>query len=290
MYKEKEVVLWQALTPLHVGGNFEFSVVDQPIQREGHTGFPKIESSSLKGSLRHHLVKTAASESDIKSLFGSADADAASAIALSDARLLLFPVRSAKGIFAYVTSPYIIERFQKELSLFASESEENLVSFEQIPAVCDEASAVLIKTKKDQKNLLLEEFCYQNVVVNESFSTFIEKLAVKYGLNEDMLLKHTVLIPDDDFSYYVQHSTEITTRIRINEETGIVADGALFHEEYVPAETIFYNVFLATKRGNQEAAHWMKQFKDLLPPVLQVGGNATLGKGILQSLKGDEEK
>lgn len=292
MYNEKEVFLLQTLTPLHAGGSFEFSVVDQPIQREGHTRFPKIEASSLKGSLRHHLMRksTPNQKEEIEKLFGTADAESASAIALSDARLLFFPVRSAKGIFAYVTCPYIIQRFQRETTLFSVDQDWTPVDFHAIPAVCRE-SDVVIKIK-NEKNLLLEEYRHQHVEENDYFDKFVQDLAAKYGLEKEILRKHAVLVSDDDFSHYVQHSTEITTRISIDVETGTVnsENGALYHEEYVPAEAIFYSALFATNRNGQEASHWMDKMHTLLPDIFQVGGNATLGKGILQLLRRKETK
>jgi CRISPR-associated protein Cmr4 len=36
-------------TPLHVGAVSSVGAIDQPIQRERHTGFPIIPGSSLKG-------------------------------------------------------------------------------------------------------------------------------------------------------------------------------------------------------------------------------------------------
>ena len=36
-------------TPLHVGAGSSVGAIDQPIQRERHTGFPIIPGSSLKG-------------------------------------------------------------------------------------------------------------------------------------------------------------------------------------------------------------------------------------------------
>ena len=36
---------------------------------------------------------------------------------LSDARLLLFPVKSMKGVFAWITCPRVLNRFISELSL-----------------------------------------------------------------------------------------------------------------------------------------------------------------------------
>ena len=37
-------------TPLHVGAGSSVGAIDQPIQRERHTGFPIIPASSLKGT------------------------------------------------------------------------------------------------------------------------------------------------------------------------------------------------------------------------------------------------
>ncbi len=37
-------------TPLHVGAGASVGAIDQPVQRERHTGFPIVPGSSLKGS------------------------------------------------------------------------------------------------------------------------------------------------------------------------------------------------------------------------------------------------
>ncbi|MCX6916527.1 MAG: RAMP superfamily CRISPR-associated protein, partial [Verrucomicrobia bacterium] len=37
-------------TPLHVGAGASVGAIDQPVQRERHTGFPIIPASSLKGT------------------------------------------------------------------------------------------------------------------------------------------------------------------------------------------------------------------------------------------------
>lgn len=48
-----ELLYMKTITPLHVGGSFDRSIADLPIQRERANSIPKIEASSLKGSLRH---------------------------------------------------------------------------------------------------------------------------------------------------------------------------------------------------------------------------------------------
>ncbi len=57
MYSIIRPFLLHAVTSVHAGSGSEIGLVDLPIQREKHTGFPKIESSSLKGALRYHMTQ-----------------------------------------------------------------------------------------------------------------------------------------------------------------------------------------------------------------------------------------
>ena len=52
MFKRALPFFIRVITPLHAGTGQELGVVDLPIQRERHTGFPKVEASGLKGSIR----------------------------------------------------------------------------------------------------------------------------------------------------------------------------------------------------------------------------------------------
>src|SRR4051812_33995854 len=114
MYTKAKPFLLHAITSVHAGSGSEIGLVDLPIQREKHTGFPKIESSSLKGAIRYTLEHRLQSEEERKHfelVFGSSanqrgdNESQSSAIAFSDARVLLFPVKSMRGIFAWVTCP-----------------------------------------------------------------------------------------------------------------------------------------------------------------------------------------
>ena len=51
-------------TPLHVGAGASVGAIDQPVQRERHTGFPIIPGSSIKGVLRDHLATLGKDHSD----------------------------------------------------------------------------------------------------------------------------------------------------------------------------------------------------------------------------------
>src|SRR5579864_2217593 len=105
-----------ALSPLHAGIGQGAGVIDLPIAREKATGLPFLPGSSLKGTLR-----SLCNENDRNLIFGPetngipTDSNAASPAQFSDQRLLLLPVRSLAGTFAWVISPYVLRRFVRDI-------------------------------------------------------------------------------------------------------------------------------------------------------------------------------
>src|SRR5579884_2839412 len=105
-----------ALSPLHAGTGQGTGVIDLPIAREKATGLPFLPGSSLKGTLRAQC-----SGQDCVKVFGPdaadilTDSNQASAAQFSDQRLLLLPIRSLAGTFAWVTSPYVLRRLTRDI-------------------------------------------------------------------------------------------------------------------------------------------------------------------------------
>jgi len=69
--------------------------------------------------------------------------------------------------------------------------------------------------------------------------------------------------------------------------TGTVQAGALFTEEYLPAQTIMYSLAIANntfskKIGNFKTANNVMEFFNSISKYIQIGGNSTLGKGIVE--------
>jgi RAMP superfamily. len=96
MYNQKKALFLKVLTPLHAGSGTDIRSVDLPIQREVHTGYPKIESSTIKGCLRDSIKfdddKT--KDDKIKDIIFGKEGPielSAAAIAITDARLLFSP-------------------------------------------------------------------------------------------------------------------------------------------------------------------------------------------------------
>lgn len=251
----------KVITPLHAGSGSDVGVVDMPIQRESHTSFPKIEASSLKGSIRSEFTDKH-NEEDAKKIFGTGDN--AGALGFSDARILFFPVKSVKGVFAYVTCPMVLERLQEDLKL----SSDKTFSISKISLNDDEKCIVFSDKNSIEDNVVLEEYSF---AIQETKTEDFIKLS-----NFDEVKERLVIISDNNFTHFVKNSTEVITRIKIGKD-GVVDKeaGALFTEEYLPTETVMYALALGE----------VDKFTNEIPLTMQIGGNSTLGKGIVE-LKG----
>jgi CRISPR-associated protein Cmr4 len=89
---------------------------------------------------------------------------------------------------------------------------------------------------------------------------------------------------DDDFTHFVRLATEVVARVGLDYERKTVKQGALFYQEFLPAETLFYCLVVAEdsrRRELKKDAAWTLQYaQQHVPPVLQIGGNETTGKGL----------
>jgi CRISPR-associated protein Cmr4 len=310
MYKIAKPLFMHCQSPLHAGSGSDLGIVDLPIQRERHTSFPKIESSSLKGALREAVEYKVNSKSfskldedDVKihRVFGydsgglsksEEDAlktalkdggkdektDFAGAVGFTDARLLLFPIKSMKGVFAWATCERVLKQFVVDMQLTG---DDNLSLGIPTLASVSNSSALIVGDKK----VILEEYTF-NVDKNGNVDALATTLANYLGILETDLKAKLIILPDDDFKDFVNLSTEVITRTKIDNATGTVATGALFTEEFLPAESVMYSLVMAHDefRANSDftANEVMNFFDTHLPRIVQIGGNATLGKGLTQ--------
>lgn len=336
MYRESHPFFMICHTPTHVGSGSDLGIVDLPIQRERHTQFPKFEGSSVKGAIREAFERKIAtkkfenaydSDTMIHRLFGYDDGSLSSgekkalqshfkngrnesqtsfagALGFSDARLLLFPVKSMKGVFAWVTCFRVLKQFEKDMQLsnegfhFKGLNEDFLK--QDLPQTYLFSPNTTLKVVD---KVILEEFTFE--IANELNGTvqIVEKEGTSPVDFPDWLAQHLfgndgsywcdklktdiVVLPDNDFSDFVNQSTEVITRTKIDNSTGTVAKGALFTEEYLPADSVMYTLALTASEFRKENAIGQDKvyefFSQNLPEVLQIGGNATLGKGIVRT-------
>ncbi|MEM5875653.1 MAG: type III-B CRISPR module RAMP protein Cmr4 [Candidatus Aenigmatarchaeota archaeon] len=311
MFNEKGLILFHCLTPIHMGAGQSVSYVDNVVQREKHTGFPTLWASGIKGVLRalcmrinNEIIK----KEKVEEIFGPENdaEERASIISITDAKILFYPVRSVKGIFAYITCPFVIKKFFNELKILGIIQDNSKCELIQEQLIKDSKlgdDKVIVDKQSDIKiennTVGLEEFSLSvekeiNLDNCEDFKKFINS----NGLDFNFIKRHLAIVSDDVFSDFVKYSVEIRTRIRINQETGTVADKALFTEELIPAESIFYSFIFANKRNQQNGKQNKQQneqqnervlqkIEKVLKEVngiLQLGGDETLGKGIVKAI------
>lgn len=277
MYNNKEIIYIKALSPIHAGTGQALTSVDMPIQRERHSNIPKIEASSLKGSIKYHVYKkykfneNSVEDEEYKlfeAVFGPKDGERfASAIGFTDARLLLFPMRSVTGIFKLITCPYVLNRWREDLEL-------NKLNLNIDDGDCQVLS-------KDNNKVILEEYVFdgEEIERDEDRRDIVDLFEKVEGLKDN--LDKIVILSDSDFVDMVTMYTEIITRNEIDLETGTAKGKGLFSEEYLPAETVLYFSVLESAFYNKNV---MEYFNQNIGSFFQVGGNETIGKGIVKIL------
>jgi len=256
-------------TPLHVGAGSSVGAIDQPIQRERHTGFPIIPGSSLKGVLRDHMRDALNGHLDDVFGRGASDEDfTAGQVSFAEARLLCFPVRSAKGAFALATSPLALRRYARDAGLGFE------VPDQPADMTCLAGANCAIE-KNGKKGVVLEEYRFD---VQGGFpADWEEHLS---SLLDDAVLKGAkgrfVLLSDGDLGHFAVNACQVNQHVRINDETGTAEKGGLFNEETVPSETLFSAAVTPLK-----AAPGVDQILTAMQAeqLIQFGGNGTTGSG-----------
>ncbi len=105
-------------TILHCGAGQSVGIVDQPIARERASYLPIVPGSTVRGVLKAHVSDTESAASALhglsESLFGASASSngQAGALSITDAHLLLLPVRTVYGILAYATCPFYFTAIQ----------------------------------------------------------------------------------------------------------------------------------------------------------------------------------
>ncbi|ATQ82762.1 type III-B CRISPR module RAMP protein Cmr4 [Moraxella osloensis] len=272
-----------AQTSIHAGAGQALSVIDLPIQRESHTQFPVIFGSSLKGALRFRASQVLNDNKKLVNVFG-ADSQSedtfAGAIMISDAKLLLLPVRSLNGYFKWVTCPALLRRYANDCER-AGVNAENLAN---LNLNINQTEVLVVENKSDK--LFLEEFLL-SVKVDNTLQAVAKFIAENFKLDETAVNEQLAVVSDDMFTYLAQNSTPVNAHIALDENK-TVKKGALWYEETLPSDTVMYSLISCTSsRGKKEDKLEPQQVADVLTGevlpqdnrYLQVGGNETVGMG-----------
>lgn len=302
MFEKALVMCIYAETPIHPGSGAALGAVDLPIQRERHTEFPIIQGSSLKGVLRNAAedvgitgtIKIKEGNKEVEEkwvdiIFG--EQERMGGISVTDARILAFPVRTLKGVFGWITSPLVLDRFRRDLGLAGIK-----VSWNIPKPTSDEEAKICKNSNLTEEYVYIEDLqlkCSEDENVNRIAEEMAKGLpsSNEYKELREKLKKDLIVVSDNVFRDLVLLTTEVVTRIKIDPVTGTVKTGALWSEEYLPTDTLMYTLILIPSRLNTlKPEDVEKKIMSYDEKILQIGGDETTGKGFarVKMLRGDK--
>lgn len=293
MFEATRMLFIYVETPLHAGTGRGLGAVDLPIQRERTTGYPIVQASSIKGKLRAEAsskIGQGITTDEVKAMFGPGQGDNASehagALSAGDARILLFPVRSLAGVFAWVTSVDALARFQREAAMVNLNPD-----WKEIVELGKEEALVNGSVLKAGDSVVLEEFSF-TPKQNDAVKTLGEWLAVnalpngkEYEYWRKALPQKLCLLHEDAFRDFVHYGTEVQTHVQLDPDTKTVKRGALWTSESLPVDTLLYAPLMATKSrmngSGLSAETILQKVSSLNLARTQLGGDETTGQGMV---------
>jgi len=249
-----------AESPIHPGCGRSMGVVDLPVAREAATDYPVIAGSSLKGALRDKAEAVIKDQVDKR--FGKRDQ--AGDLLVSDARLLLLPVRSLTGAYRWLTCPHLLERFRRDLAR---------AGLTPLPPAITVATGKVLSAGTGQLFLEERQFTIQGEPDAELAPAIQPLLA--HEASQKRLAKQIAVLHDDDFAWFVRYGLAIQAR-NVLEEDGSKKSTNLWYEETLPPDTVMYTLVI----GRQSDS--ITSLRTLFPAegaYLQAGGNETVGQG-----------
>lgn len=284
---ETRLLFTHALSPLHAGTGQGIGVIDLPIAKEKSTGLPFLPGSSVKGALRDLCIDLVVR----KKIFGpdSKTDDAsehASAVQFSDQRLLLLPVRSLVGTFAWVTSPYVLGRFKRDAIDVGGPSATNFNL--AVPTITQTEKCLVAEPNAiaNTGKVYLEDL---DLTANDSGSeatawagAIAKQLFPTDTTWEGFLKERFCVVSDNVMSFLIDTATEISARIKLDDDFKTVAEGGLWYEEALPCESVLYGIVAATeiKASGAKPSEAITEVTKLIEKPVQFGGKATVGRGI----------
>ena len=291
----RRILCFFTRTPLHVSDDIKPGTTDRPLLREKHTGLPIVPGATLQAAFADTWSDPAASGRGEEAtwLFGPASNAVSSSgvLQFSDATLLAFPVRSARGGFAWITSLQSLQRAARDGMLALSLLPEDPLAddqalFARLPLGMEAGQPPNVQTR-----IVLEEYTLARA--GDLPTGLAQALAAI--LPGDPVWKEIanrlVIVGDSTMSFFTQIACDMTRRVRIDPVTGTTTSGSLFSQENIPSETMLYAVLTCAaendsakkpeqQRTPQDAARRFVHKLQTLGPVCQIGGSASIGHGL----------
>ncbi len=297
----------QTLSPTHVGTGRGLGYIDLPIHRDPVTHWPIIPGSAFKGVWSDYYRATEDNRKSNRSLglaFGRASDNEpnqsnAGALVPTDARLVCLPIRSFQGTFAWCTSSMLLRMLDRDLQLVGEMGlKGRLPKAPAIESPNDGSAQIGVTSssalKDQEQHVYLEDLDF--MVQGDANIDRCAKTLAGWIFPDDegwqqTFVERFAVVPDTIFDFLAETGTEVTTRVRIDDDLKTVARGQLWSEEALPAQTILAGLIACDRvysknsgKNGQEPGESITESSLVesyatAPLNLQIGGKATVGRG-----------
>lgn len=275
-----------AETSIHPGAGRSLGAIDLPVAREAATDYPVLVGSSLKGALRDHArgvwpgdreEKTdkkieangneAFPDSDIVRLFGYRDS--AGGVLVSDARLILLPVRCLTGRYRWVTCPAILERLKRDMQRAGLKAAWGEPNKPDPLAKLNPGHAIAAGTG----TLFLEERQFTLTGAPDAAILAALKALIPHDETRSRIDGQVAILHDDDFAWFARYGLSVQARNVLDPATKQSKN--LWYEETLPPDTLMASLILLRDKPQEDL--WARLWEQ--HTYLQAGGNETVGQG-----------
>lgn len=262
-------LVWQAITPLHVGtGQDGGGLVDLPVAREAATGFPILPASGIKGGFRDGVYDETAN-----ARYGTLEKQGE--VTFTDARLFALAVPSFKGTFALVTCPVVLYRLRRDrASLLPGQGELP-------PITVTEDGVIAPERLVTAEHVQLRDYRLRQTGSVEQLRRYSDVLLGGFS-DEDRsnIAERLCVVSDQVFSFLCETSLDISPHVRLDPNSKTVQHGALWWEECIPAESLLTS-FVICGRSSDADVFRPQQLR-------RVGGKGTVGRGLVLTTAAEE--
>lgn len=270
-----------SLAPVHCGGEGDLGNILE-IAREVHTNFPYVPGSSWRGSLRNEV--TALDPEAANVLFGrELNGDEQMGVHqawFGDARLLWVPMRTLsfggrRDVFAWVSCHSLI----RDRALIARQP---AVPFPDHPVGTQPGNYQVADAQVRVSRL--DDPQRQAI----SLATWPQNLQ---SAVQPTWQNNRIVLPDADFQVLMEHSLWTQVRNKIEEDSDDSQGGSaevFWTDVCIPRDTILYYAWgYNLSRENPVTSEQHQQLMSIMEGLVQVGGQANVGRGWVQSWVAD---
>ena len=274
-----ELMKISCLTNLHVGsGDIKFEIIDGQVEKDPITNYPVIFASGVKGALREYAEQHLKNQEEVEEIFGTdrtgnkEKKGKSGSVKFLTAQLAAMPMRASEGKQSYymVTTKRMLLQFCKLRRDIENNSEDLLQDVMQLD---------------NEKNYFLKKEGKGNIGV-EGYEVELEipeNLQVLTKFLSDIFPENVVILSEEDMN---NTSLPVVARNHLDNGKSI----NLWYEEIVPHESVFFLYLLSN--GTPSGDRCLERLLALIDqkPLIQFGGNMTIGNGLTKVERWDSHE